>query len=322
MGPTCGGWWPKKHGRSRQAARLQAKFPLEGENDVEVCGSVLVDDAIEFLGRSARRAPLLSREQEINLGRLIRHWQDWPGGPVAAPAGVARKGKRALDRFVESNLRLALMVARRFRGRGVPLEDLAQSAAEGIHRGAMRFDPSLGYRPSSYLTWYATQQCQLLCSRQGGAITLPAHASEKIRLIQRAQEELRQELRREPGLEDVARRTGLKPSLVERLLLSQHQRHAVSLDAAAAAGTADGLLGQMTTGGPLEDLTQEDDSRQLRQLLQALLDPVERCLVEQLHLAEEPQTLARMASRLNLSRRRCRQVEARALAQLRSLECA
>jgi len=272
--------------------------------------------AVDFLLAGSRRTPLLTREQEITLGRMIREWQDWPGGPLAAPAAVAKRGRRALQRFTASNIGLAFTVAKRYQNRGVALEDLIQSCAEGIHRGAMRFDPSLGYRPSSYLTWYATQQAQMLVSRQGGALTLPAHASEKIRLISRAQEELRAELGRAATVDEVAAAVGFRAGLVERLLQSRQQLQGVALDALPDVDNCR-LSRQLATEDRLEQLEAEDAGLHLQQLLQTALSPLERRLVMALHLQEKGASVAKMASRLNLSRQRCRQIAEQALVRIR-----
>ena len=125
----------------------------------------------------ANRYPLLTPAQEIHLSRQVRAWLDFPGGPDAAPPNVQRIGKRARQRLILSNLRLIAKVAQRFVARiaGTPLsfEDLVQEGVIGLSRAAEKFDPSAGYRFSTYAYWWITQAIQRHCEQQSGVIRLP-----------------------------------------------------------------------------------------------------------------------------------------------------
>jgi RNA polymerase sigma factor (sigma-70 family) len=96
------------------------------------------------MARAARhKTP--DRHEQIIFGRAIRAWQDWPGGPDAAPQGVRRRGQRALDAMVAGNLRLVLRAIRDAGMRGAEHEDLLQAGSIGLIQAAKKFDPSLGY---------------------------------------------------------------------------------------------------------------------------------------------------------------------------------
>ncbi|MCP9824499.1 sigma-70 family RNA polymerase sigma factor [Synechococcus sp. EJ6-Ellesmere] len=107
------------------------------------------NDAVTAWLNHAGRYPLLTAEQEISLGRQIRRWQDYEGGPDAAPAPIRRRGIRARDRMVACNLRLCAAAERRC-ARGGEQADRLQAAALGLIRAAERFDPERGYKFSTY----------------------------------------------------------------------------------------------------------------------------------------------------------------------------
>lgn len=112
-------------------------------------------------GAIARRYPLLTPAQELQLGRLVREWQDWPGGPDAAPAAVRRRGLRAREKFVLCNLRLLMSNIRPYLNRmvdsGLEIDDLYQEAVVGLTRAVELFDPKSGYKFSTYSTWWIRQ---------------------------------------------------------------------------------------------------------------------------------------------------------------------
>ena len=105
---------------------------------------------------AAGRQPMLTPAEELHLGAIVRAWQDHPDGPADAPAGIRRRGLRARDRFVMANLRLVAHVAGK-RGGVAPLEDRLQAGVLGLLRGAEKFDPTKGYKFSTYAYWWILQ---------------------------------------------------------------------------------------------------------------------------------------------------------------------
>jgi len=105
-------------------------------------------EALQWLN-AAGRVPMLTPAEEVHLGAVIRVWQDHPHGPANAPPAVTRRGLRARNRMVSANLRLVAMVAQRVGGTG-PLSDRLQNGTIGLIRAAEKFDPSRGYRFSTY----------------------------------------------------------------------------------------------------------------------------------------------------------------------------
>lgn len=278
----------------------------------------------DFLLKAASRHPLLTAEQEIQLGRAIRAWQDHDGGPDEAPPGVRRRGQRALDRFVLSNLRLAHYVARRYANRGVDMADLMQAAAEGLMAAYKRFDPSLGYRSSSYACWWAQQACQVLVAQQGNGLKLPTTVSEKLRRVTRVSQRLISELGRLPTNEEIGEASGLTPAQLDDLRATRKRADVVSLNGAIASSISGRQsLMDVVEGGA--DPALELEREELQQMLHTLINdspaftPQQRVVLQCRYLVEKPPPIARLASELNMNRETLRRQERAALQLLRSL---
>jgi RNA polymerase sigma factor (sigma-70 family) len=141
-------------------------------------------DSIGRWLEAAGRAPLLTHREELELGRLVRAWQDWPGGANAAPAAVRRRGLRARERMASANLRLVATVARRYANatarRGLRLEDGLQEGVIGLLRAVEKFDPRSGYKFSTYGYWWIRQAIGKWLSSQSGMIRLPDGMPEQL----------------------------------------------------------------------------------------------------------------------------------------------
>lgn len=275
--------------------------------------------SLDPLLAAAGRYPLLTPALEIELGRQIRAWQAHPDGPAQAPADVQRRGRRALNKFVSCNLRLAHYVARRFRNRGLPMEDLMQAATEGLITAAQRFEPRLGYRFSSYGVWYALQSCQTAVAHQAGAIRLPTTVSETIRKVERTREQLRLALGRDPSDEELEEAAKLRPGQLEDLKLAGRMSHAHSLHAplsVSGEGGGSGLDFIASSHCPQSAVALAEFRELIRDLVQQHpeLNPQQRYLLQCRYLNDGPTpTLARMASLLHMNRETLRRMERQAL---------
>ncbi|MDQ3892897.1 MAG: RNA polymerase sigma factor RpoD/SigA, partial [Actinomycetota bacterium] len=154
---------------------------------------------------------LLTHEEEIDLSKRAKQGDT-----------------RARKRLIEKNLRLVVSVAKRYRGYGLPFEDLIQEGNIGLMKAVEKFDPDRGFRFSTYATWWIRQAVQRAVADKGRTIRVPVHMTEKIRKVSRAMSELAVEFEREPSEEEVARRLGWDSQEV-RLTLSA-MPDATSLD--------------------------------------------------------------------------------------------
>ena len=171
-----------------QAKRLdEVRPPAERREELET--PELLAGYLAKIGRGK----LLTHREEISLSRRAR-----------AGDQSARK------KLVECNLRLVVSVAKRYRGMGLPFEDLIQEGNIGLMKAVEKFDPELGHRFSTYVIWWIRQAIGRAVADKGRSIRVPAHMGEKIRKMTRTSNELSAELEREPTDEEIAARLGWK----------------------------------------------------------------------------------------------------------------
>lgn len=153
-------------------------------------------------------APLLTAEQETQLGRQIQAWLQHPDGSDACPAIVKRRGLRARDRMVQSNVRLVFSVLRRFRIAEADWDDMIQEGIIGLQRAAEKFDPARGYKFSTYAYWWIRQGIQrshATCR----LIKLPTDYGDVLRAVARCRDRLLRETGAAPSLAKIAQELGL-----------------------------------------------------------------------------------------------------------------
>ena len=282
-------------------------------------------DLVRLYLQDIGRVPLLSPEEELTLARQVQRRQ-W----LLAAAGDAsqleeqerraalRLGQRAKARMIQGNLRLVVAVAKNYQRRGLELLDLVQEGSLGLERAVERFDPSRGFRFSTFAYWWIRQGITRALASQSRTIRLPVHITDKLNRIKRVQRELSMRLGRQPRLTELAAELDLSEELV-RQTLTQAPRP-VSLEARVGQDhdTTLGELIEDSHATPEEHLSRNQLHDELEALLAELSANESLVLRQRFGLDDDtPHTLSEIGAGLQLSRERVRQIEARALLKLR-----
>jgi RNA polymerase primary sigma factor len=149
---------------------------------------------------------------KIDKGKLLTHEEE-----VELSKRTKLGDRKARQRLIEKNLRLVVSVAKKYRGMGLPFEDLIQEGNIGLMRAIDKYDPDRGFRFSTYATWWIRQAVQRAVADKGRTIRVPVHMGDKIRKMARAYNALSEELRREPSDEEVAERIDWTPERVREV---------------------------------------------------------------------------------------------------------
>jgi len=248
-------------------------------------------------------------------------------GPLLTPLEERELARRKDDgdeaakrRLIECNLRLVMSITRNYTRAGVPLLDLIQEGNLGLIRAVEKFDYKLGYKLSTYATWWIRQSVTRALADQGRTIRLPVHVAEQTRKVLRARRILAQKLNRDPLVPEIAKESGFPPERVQQLL--ELIEDPVSLE--TPVGDGESIFGDL-----IEDTKSDQPdaatakmlrSRELAGALRRLNPRMRRVLALRFGLdGESPQTLEQVGNGLGITRERVRQLEARALRELRQV---
>jgi len=307
-------------------------------------------DLVRSYLRDIGRVPLLSHEQEITLGRQVqelvaleeleqeltmRAGGSKPGPEqLAEAAGLTpqqlrkrlRSGQRAKERMVAANLRLVVSVAKKYTKRNMELLDLIQEGTIGLVRGVEKFDPTRGYKFSTYAYWWIRQGITRAIAEKSRTIRLPIHITETLNKLKKGQRELSQELGRTPTVTELAEYVELPEEEVKDLLC--RARQPVSLETKVGDGDDTELLDLLASeGSQPEELVDGECLRgDMRALLEQLPDLQGRVLKMRYGIPcadvpepDEPMSLTGIGRILGMSRDRVRNLERDGLANLRRL---
>ena len=259
-------------------------------------------DPLKLYVRQIGGGALLTREEERELARRKDE-----GDELA---------KRKL---IESNLRLVMAITRNYTKASVPLLDLIQEGNLGLIRAVEKFDYKLGYKLSTYATWWIRQAITRALADQGRTIRLPVHVADQVRRLLRARRQLAQKYNREPTLAELARETQQSEERVRELL--ELVENPVSLETPVGDGESlyGDLIEDVNSLAPHEQTAEHARGKELAGALEALNPRMKRVLSLRFGLdGEPPQTLEEVGSQLGITRERVRQLETRALRELRT----
>jgi RNA polymerase primary sigma factor len=252
------------------------------------------------------------------LGEISSHRLLTPAEEVALAKRIERGDLVAKHRMVESNLRLVVSIAKRYRGLGLPFLDLIQEGAIGLNRAVEKFDWRRGLKFSTYATWWIRQAIQRAISNNARTIRIPVHVLERRRKVEIAVRRLEAELGRDPTREEIARAADISVQAVDeafglaRTTVSLNQTFGSDGDETELCD----LLPAPTAERPEDELERVNRGQTLRRALR-LLPPREQLILDRHYgLSGETQTLQEIGRDLGLTRERVRQLEAHALATL------
>jgi len=259
--------------------------------------------------------PLKLYVRQIGDGRLLT--------PAEERELARRKdlGDEAAKRkLIECNLRLVMSITRNYTHAEVPLLDLIQEGNLGLIRAVEKFDYTLGFKLSTYATWWIKQSISRALAEQGRTIRLPVHVADQVRKVTKTRRILGQKLNRDPSLEEIAAEADFTPERVQDLL--ELVLDPVSLETPIGDGDSSvaDLIPDLNAKQPEDETAERARSSELLDALGKLQPRQRRVVIERFGLdGVRPRTLEEVGANLGITRERVRQLEARALRELRAV---
>ena len=283
-------------------------------------------DPITWYRATIGREPLLTPAEEIELGNqvqtMMRLTEEGERELSDQEKKLLRVGKRSKQRMMKANLRLVVSVAKKYQGKGLELLDLIQEGSLGLERAVEKFDPTRGYKFSTYAFWWIRQSMTRAIACQSRTIRLPVHLSERLTAIRKVSLDLAHKLGAMPSRQEIAEAMAIPIEELDGLL--RQSLTTSSLDAPVNGDEGRSFLGDLIADSseeePLDRVERGIHQEQLGRWLSHLSDQERQVLQLRFGLeGEERHTLAEIGRQLDVSRERVRQVELKALRKLRNL---
>jgi len=288
-------------------------------------------DPVSWYLATIGRIPLLTPAEEIELGNQVQAMMllTEDGSRTFDDAEldgkqrrILRIGRRAKERMMKANLRLVVSVAKKYQGKGLELLDLVQEGSLGLERAVEKFDPTRGYKFSTYAFWWIRQSMTRAIACQSRTIRLPVHLSERLTTIRKVSLDLAHKLGAMPSRIEIAEAMDIPVDELDSLL--RQALTTSSLDAPVNGEEGRSFLGDLIADSSLEEpldlVEQRIHHEQLGRWLSHLSEQEQRVLKMRFGLeGQERHTLAEIGRLMEVSRERVRQVELKALRKLRNI---
>jgi RNA polymerase primary sigma factor len=282
-------------------------------------------DSVTWFLTSICREPLLTAAEEIELGNHVQRMillLETNQTATTEDAKKIRLGKKSKERMMKANLRLVVSVAKKYQGKGLDLQDLIQEGSLGLERAVEKFDPTRGYKFSTYAFWWIRQSITRAIATQGRAIRLPVHLSERLALIKKVTNELSHKLGANPTRKEIAEVIGTTVDEIDSVL--RQSLTTSSLDEPVGAGEGKSFLGDLIADSnknePLEDIEIGMYKEQLSRWLDQLNEQERQVISYRFGLEDSKRkTLTEIGQMMEISRERVRQIELKSLRKLRGL---
>jgi RNA polymerase primary sigma factor len=282
----------------------------------------------QYLKEIARH-PLLTDVEEVELARAIEQGEDAAeelaqGGPLSPQRrteleGRMSRGRAAERRFIQSNLRLAVSVAKKYSWGSLSLLDLIQEGNLGLMRAVQKFDWRRGFKFSTYATWWIRQAITRALMDKGSTIRIPVHMAERLQKIRRVQSELYESLGREPYIEEIADRIELPAEKVIEALNSPTEPRSINEPVGDESDTELGdVMPDRASNDPFDEVSATQDRQAIARMVKSLPEGERRVITHRYGIATgQPLTLRQTADALGLKLKDVRALEASALSRLR-----